>query len=517
MIVPTGFCIGYLFNGSELERSDYSLRHKSFEFQSVYYTLSQMTNVMYVYSNFHALGIFQIGPYPIDLAVFVQGGSLELFQFDGEYAHGCERCDNLDTFVGNKTRDTVIEDTKKRDKFITEWVQKVNEKNNSQLVKYTVITDCHHDGYYKRDLENSFKTNLTLAPLACYYPTERKIDYSKVIKCHPNLTYIAFVRGKAKSAAFFMKKKDDDRAQRHAETGDQDLMVTQDYLNYLINTHDFQVDQISACLFFKRCDIFNQIYQQLVDWRSVAVGAAQIQFIKNIVNYSCGFFGYNQNRAAAPRCRLSTKVSQKFDISRTQVDFSGEIGDKRFIVTKIYKKAPGPNYKRRKSPSPLALFVCVIEFGKLRISQILNFVENSTRPECVRHLYTNVDNFIFALSTPTLFDAKTIPESEWHSKAAEFFQVKKPGHLKTEWIVTKNQEWKYVTAMVQNWALLTNDPETERHKNSALSHVSSESSYNIACNLLDRITSRIVQTRRVNKMANTKTCEKMFVFHAPNQ
>ena len=514
MTVPTGFCVGYLNNGNgQLKRSDYSLRHKSFEFQSVFYTLSQMTNVLYVYSNFHALGILQIGPYPIDLAVFVQGASLELFQFDGEYAHGCELCNNLDAFVGNKCRETVIEDTKKRDAFITEWAQKVNNKNQSVLVNYTVITDCHHPGYLKKDLQHTFKTDPLLVPLVSCYPTERNINYNKVIHCDPNLTFIAFVRGKAARPAFFMKKEEDARARRYSETGNQDLMVTKDFLDYLVDKQAFQVDQISAVLFYRRCQVFSKIYQQLIDWRSVAVGPTQTQFIKNIVNYSCGFFGYNQHKAATPRCRLSTKLPRTFDISRTQVDMSGTIGKKEFIVTKMYKKVPGQQYKRKKSVSPLALFVCVIEYGKLRVSQILNFVESNTKPECVRHMYTNVDNFIFALSTPTLFDAKTIDDTEWHAKSAEFFQAKKPGHLKTEWIVTQHQDWKYVSPMVQNWALLTNDPETERHKNSALSHVSSQSSYTIACNLLERKLSQIVQMRRVNKMASTKMCEQVFVFH----
>ena len=78
--------------------------------------------------------------------------------------------------------------------------------------------------------------------------------------------------------------------------------------------------------------------------------------------------------------------------------------------------------------------------------------------------------------------------------------------------MTQDKEWKFVSPMMQNWALLTNDVISERHKNSALNHVSTQTSYNMALNMLEKKQTKIIQTRRVDKMLNTETCEKIFVF-----
>jgi len=86
---PTGFCYGYLLNGeNQLERCDRLLRHTTFEFLSVFYTIDMLENQGYAiktcYSNFHQTGIFAIGNYPVDLVVICESGKLLLFQFDGQ-------------------------------------------------------------------------------------------------------------------------------------------------------------------------------------------------------------------------------------------------------------------------------------------------------------------------------------------------------------------------------------------------------------------------------------------------
>jgi len=89
MMTPTGFCVGYFQNeANQLEKCDKKMRHFSFEFLSVYYTLDQLTlqgyNIKTVYSNFHLAGIFTVDNYPIDLVVICANGQLLLFQFDGQ-------------------------------------------------------------------------------------------------------------------------------------------------------------------------------------------------------------------------------------------------------------------------------------------------------------------------------------------------------------------------------------------------------------------------------------------------
>ena len=89
MSTPTGFCYGYILNeDNELIRCDSLLRHTTFEFLSVFYTIDCLETQGYAiktcFSNFHSTGIFSIGNYPIDLVVICQDGKLLLYQFDGQ-------------------------------------------------------------------------------------------------------------------------------------------------------------------------------------------------------------------------------------------------------------------------------------------------------------------------------------------------------------------------------------------------------------------------------------------------
>ena len=86
---PTGFCYGYILNEEQqLVRCDALLRHITFEFLSVYYTIDQLElqgyQIQTCYSNFHQAGIFSVGNYPIDLVVTCQDGQILLYQFDGQ-------------------------------------------------------------------------------------------------------------------------------------------------------------------------------------------------------------------------------------------------------------------------------------------------------------------------------------------------------------------------------------------------------------------------------------------------
>jgi hypothetical protein len=87
---PSGFCYGYVFDEEEkkLMRCDKLLRHTTFEFLCVFYTIDNLTdrgyNIKTCYSNFHQTGIFCVGHYPLDLVVVCQDGKIFLFQFDGQ-------------------------------------------------------------------------------------------------------------------------------------------------------------------------------------------------------------------------------------------------------------------------------------------------------------------------------------------------------------------------------------------------------------------------------------------------
>jgi hypothetical protein len=63
-LIPSGFCTGFLqLEGSLLlQKTDTYIRHMSFEFKAVYYTLAQLkpqySNIHTAYSNFSTMGLF---------------------------------------------------------------------------------------------------------------------------------------------------------------------------------------------------------------------------------------------------------------------------------------------------------------------------------------------------------------------------------------------------------------------------------------------------------------------------
>ncbi len=65
MLIPSGFCTRFLQPEDSLllEKTDTYIRHKSFEFKAVYYTLAQLkpqySNIRTVYSNFSTMGLFK--------------------------------------------------------------------------------------------------------------------------------------------------------------------------------------------------------------------------------------------------------------------------------------------------------------------------------------------------------------------------------------------------------------------------------------------------------------------------
>jgi hypothetical protein len=144
------------------------------------------------------------------------------------------------------------------------------------------------------------------------------------------------------------------------------------------------------------------------------------------------------------------------------------------------------------------------------MSEILTFFDNFLLPRTHRHLYTNVDNVIMTLSTPTLEDA-VVPSlrEDFEREKNRFFLAGQPGHLKQEWTIRAENKWKFVSALVQNWAVMGQDG-TGIHKNSLLSNVSNQVSYDACCNVLDEKVMQIVQIRRTNKMVNMDTKEQTF-------
>jgi hypothetical protein len=124
-----------------------------------------------------------------------------------------------------------------------------------------------------------------------------------------------------------------------------------------------------------------------------------------------------------------------------------------------------------------------------------------------------VDNAIIGLTTDTLEEAVENKE-QFYSLQHQFFSSSKPGHLKQEFLLTSQDEWKFVSGFTQNYAILTNQKATGIHKASALNRVSTQQAFDASVALLNNEKFSIEQCRRINKMANMNTAVQTFHFHS---
>ena len=165
--------------------------------------------------------------------------------------------------------------------------------------------------------------------------------------------------------------------------------------------------------------------------------------------------------------------------------------------------------------TPLPIFVGIIEFGKKRLSEILNFLQTQIKPHTYRIAYINIDSIVVAMAAPSLADIASLPHStHFQDLFQSFFQSNCPGSMKLEWSTLDSDAWKFVSPHPRCYALVTNSLQQDKHKISSLKNLSSQYVYRAACAFLKNQPMSIHQIRRINKMANTKTKVQTIVFNA---
>jgi hypothetical protein len=205
---------------------------------------------------------------------------------------------------------------------------------------------------------------------------------------------------------------------------------------------------------------------------------------------------------------LVAERPHNYDLSTCEMVPVGNRDGQNFY---FFKRTRGEGTRGRvPCSSALPLFVSVVEYGKYRMSQFLSFLDKFLRPGTCRHLYSNIDNIIFALTADYIVECVK-PElmDEFLQEREQFFQSGVPGHLKLEWMETS--VWNFVSGMTRNYSLISS--VDSRHKNSALNHISSLQSYEASCAMLENKSISFEQRRRTNKLANLDTVVKMFVYN----
>ena len=386
---------------------------------------------------------------------------------------------------------------------------------DDSFATYIVKTSCHDPDYDLQRMKRYFYARPHLARLITNYFTEPEITIDHVLNCPQDLTFIAILNGHVQKNAelqplFILNEKQ--RWDRASQT-DKPILLTKDYYQFLAQHFDFQITSIECIFFYKICPVLNNIFQNLVHQRTnVDITPNKKQLLKNIVNYSAGFFGFNQNKQSSQMHRIVTQATKHYDPTKHSFNVIGSVENDCYLIKTTYKYRDPLRTKQKACQSAFPLYVSIVEFGKLRMSQILTFFDAYLMPCNYRHLYTNIDNVIIAISTPTI-DAAVKPhlKNQYEIEKAKYLHPTLPGHLKIEFEFSQDKDWKFVSPMMQNHAIITNDINLTAQKNSHVRYVSSIQAYNYSCKLLDSISISIPQTRRVNKLINTKVQQQTFV------
>ena len=504
--VPKGFCTGYVHAGNgNLVCTEPFQRQQSFEYMAVFYTLwccvQKNLDIKTVYSNFHQTGIFNVGNYPVDLVIVTKNGSILMYQFDGSYAHGCKQgCPTLLSYVGGKCKLELERKTSERDDFILNWAEKVNSVR-TLFVQYFVKTDCHDLDYKKHSLQTAFCTIPMLNNLIRGTFSQKFITLNDVLNCSDELMYLMIAEGTMPNelcpqALLVLREKNWCRST--FTLPGKPILFTKDYADWLMQSFNFQFTKIHKVFFYKKCHLLNSIFKDLTILRMTPnLPSSTKQLIKMVINFTAGYFGLNQNGKTVSQHKIISHIGYR-KINHATQRFDLIEGSRDLFVKTIYRP-PSPQHKM--SSTGISIFCSIVEFGKLRMSQILCLFQTCLSPLCYRHLYTNIDNFVIALSAPSL-EAAVLPRhlNMFHKAKLDFFEPDTPGHLKEEFKIEASQNWTFVSAVIMNYVIIADNISVQ--KNSALNNMSYQQSYEASLDLLSKRKIVIDQVRRVHKIAN---------------
>ena len=538
MACPGGFCVGFMDNPDAgvpcLNRSD-NFRHNRFEFRGTYKMIYDLSltgaDIVAVYSNYHPLGIFYLGKYPIDLCIITKNAGHFLIQFDHMYTHGCKHgCPGCYKYAGKKTRDEVQEQTRIRDEAIQQWVDRVNSgmgksKDCRQTFTYAVVSECHTEGYSTKALEECFQVGQPLHFLIAPYlalPFQMMAGGKQELhQLPPTLTYIMFCQGHVvdPQGRLFVWTEEGKQDFAPSTLPGKEMMLTRAHYEYLCREHNFQLDTIQALLFYKTDSVLPKVFEELTrDRYSSLHSASKINVIKCLINFACGYFGYNANKKKGPNANKKWLVTginiRRPSVSMFALNYAGDFNQETFYTKTQLAQLPRRTGRTVKpllfakcNNAALPIFCTIIDLGKLRLAQCFLFIQRVTRPGSVQLLYSHIDNMILATSRPRfeqLVDSAQLAYYQDHRD--EFFvpdnaAVPSPGQLKIEFNMT-GHGWKFASPYSCFYGLIGD--EAAFSKTSGLNNLSAAESYHCAVNLLNQMPVTLTQQRRVDKTANTQ-------------
>jgi len=481
-------------------------RHNSFEYMAVMYTLYKWTSIeklhiVSVFSNFSPLGIMKIGAYPVDLVVVLACGAVRLFQVDGHYVHGDYNndCPDFKSYIDGASREEVENKTKTRDAALLSWVGSVGIHGSS----YTVVTDCCHPEYKVESLRTAFATIPALQALVSGLD---RLDGTLDCADPNEFTFLAIVRCCTET------KHENDWGYIFESKSLKDgrILLTQDYYQYLKQHSALpKIDEVEWIVYYKRCPDLPRVFQSLLHMRQhYRLQKSKAGVIKGIINRASGYFGLNLSTGTRTMSRITSKAPRNFNVYKHSITpLLESYKDTEFFVIKTFYSPPNNPYA---CPTPLPLFMGIVEYGKLRLNQAIQILQSTLAPNTFRLLYSNVDNLIVALASETPQEAfrnnvshPQMLSEAWNSVfGASREDQSKPGMMKLEWSLHSDLGWKFVSPYPMFYSAITScRPDANRHKTCSFKGLGHHQSYQFALDMLNKKTAEIQQMRRVNKTA----------------
>ena len=523
MKCPGGFCVGYVDerDDGKLQRSD-GFRYKRFEFQATFKFIHDLhlagADISAVYSNYHALGILYLGKFAIDLCVTTRNVGHFIVQFDHVYTHGCKSgCPGLFRYSSNKTRAQLEEKTRLRDAAIQQWVDQADSYT------YLVVSECHTPGYKAKLLAQEFVPGKPLYFLVePYLQLPRDIfKLDQLTRLSSDLTYTIFCQGHTNESTkppLFVWNDEGSQDFASRTTPGKDVMLSQLHYEYLCREHNFRLDSVKAILFYKTDPFLPRVFRQLTQDRYEASHSpSQVGVIKCLINFACGYFGYNAGKKKGPSARnkwLITGFNTRYPFEKYTFEDAGDFNRQSYFVKSQLavlaqqQRQPSPYLKA--SNSALPIFCTIIDVGKMRLGECFTFIQRAARPGSVKLLYTHIDNVILACSEPRLEDAVTPQQQTYFQTYRQHFlnqqdQVPLPGQLKLEFNLVSDC-WKFASPKTCFYGLINEQNDSDNvSKTSSLNSLSHRDAYRCALRLLEKTPVNLTQERRVNKLSNTLT------------
>jgi hypothetical protein len=321
----------------------------------------------------------------------------------------------------------------------------------------------------------------------------------------------------------------------------RDYLFTRDSYEHLVDVKGFEFSSVSDVYFYKKCRVLPLVFGGLVDERETSEltgNKTRANFLKAAVNFTTGMFGMKGDNFVLGRnskTRLVSHFSPKTVecLERIDVKAAGPVSGKMFYVfrrlaparktgKRAFQWTQKTEPKRRKATdASLPIYASVVEFGKLRLLNCLEFLRAHIRIAAVRILYSQVDNLVLAMSGDCLEEAVLAEKSEQFKRERDNFFGPEPGKLVQKWkvCVEGGSSWSFASARVCSYGLISKDKDGTllgggQTKMSGLTGISALEAFQSNYRLLAGLSGLpFPQERRVNRLLNQDTVTKIISNH----